>query len=318
VYAVYSLSLKREVIESMEPNRILGKGLPGGNKDTGQLMLNQLQESTSERQAAEKIGGISYDTVCHRRNRFEQEGQPVSRIKRISRIVKQAKPEDHGASKDRAGTKRYTGEGLEYHNALQIVEYFRKALADLGYLGLSDHDMLEATKKALKSDVKDSHIAASIKGWLDGEFRHFKPGLRKAFGDDLLTTEPTIEATMKHYKKAELLEKTYETIGAFHQQLADFGWSALRFKDVFEAAKVGLKINFFGDATGEIDDRLQPIAWHIHVLLQEAEYAHLKPILEAGLKSTAKEVFLAAARATKAKNGATKKKEGTKTIRNNR
>jgi len=294
----------------MEHDRIIGKGLQGGNKDLRQLMLNQLQEGTGECQAVDKIGGISYDTACHRRNKFEQEGQLVSRIKRISRIVKQAKLEDHGESKDKVGTKRYTGEGLEYHNALQIVEYFRKALADLGYLGLSDHDMLEATKKALKGDVKDSRIAASIKGWLDGEFRHFKPGLQKAFGDDLVTPEPTVEATMKRYKKAELLEKTYETIGAFHKQLADFGWSALRFKDVFEAAKVGLKINFFDDATGEIDDRLRPIAWHIHVLLQEAEYAHLKPILEAGLNSTAKEVFLAAARAAKAKNKATKKKGG--------
>ncbi len=173
--------------------------------------------------------------------------------------------------------------------ANQIVEYFRRALIDFGHLGLSDDDMLKATKQALTGDTKGNRIATHIKEWLDGEFKPFKLSIQKAFGDDLGALQPAVEAEMKRYTKAQLLEKTHEIIEAFRKELADFGWSALLYKDVFKATKLGLKMNFFDEARGEIDATLQPIAWHIHVLLQEPEYAHLKPILEEGLNMTIKE-----------------------------
>jgi len=58
-------------------------------------------------------------------------------------------------------------------------------------------------------------------------------------------------------------------------------------------------MNFCNDSEGEIDDVLRPIAWHIHVLLQEAQYAHLRPILEAGLRYTPDDVLQAAMKTVK-------------------
>jgi len=183
-------------------------------------------------------------------------------------------------------TVHYNGQGLEYHTALQIVEYFRKALADSGILGLSDYDMLEATKQALNDNIECTGIALCIKDWLEGEFRPFKSSLMKVFGGNLLADQPSLRPVAMNYQKDDLLAKTYDIIETFRQELAAFGWSSLRFHEVFQVARAGLKMGFCDDTAGEIDDVLRPIAWHIHVLLQEAQYAHLRPILEAGLRYT--------------------------------
>lgn len=194
---------------------------------------------------------------------------------------------------------RYTGRGLEYHTALQIVEYFRKALADSGILGLSDYDMYEATKQALNDNVKCTGIALFIKDWLEGEFKPFKSNLMKVFGGSAIADQAGIEPEVRHYKKHDILLHTYDIIETFRQELAAFGWSSLRFHDVFQVARAGLKMKFCDDSAGEIDDVLRPIAWHIHVLLQEAQYAHLRPILEAGLRFTPDDVLQAAMKTVK-------------------
>jgi len=198
-------------------------------------------------------------------------------------------------------TAQYSGRGLEYHTALQIVEYFRRALADFGYLGLSDHDMHEATQKALSDDVEGNGIAMCIKDWLESEFRPFKPSLMKVFGGNTVADQTSTKPVAKYSLKTELLTETYEIIETFRQELAAFGWSSLCYQDVFQIAKAGLRMSFFDDSVGEVDDALRPIAWHIHVLLQEAQYAHLRPILEAGLRYTPEAVLQAAVKAAKEK-----------------
>ena len=196
-------------------------------------------------------------------------------------------------------TVHYTGRGLEYHTALQIVEYFRKALADSGILGLSDYDMQEATRQALNDNVECTGIALFIKDWLEGEFKPFKSSLMKVFGVNVITDQASTKPEVRHYKKDDILIHTYDIIETFRQELAAFGWSSLRFHDVFQVARAGLKMNFCDDSAGEIDDVLRPIAWHIHVLLQEAQYAHLRPILEAGLHYTPDDVLQAAMKTIK-------------------
>ncbi|UCH42764.1 MAG: hypothetical protein JSW16_08150 [Dehalococcoidales bacterium] len=197
------------------------------------------------------------------------------------------------------GTRSNTKEALEYNTAFYIVDFFRRSLADIGYLGLSDDDILKATEQALKGEMADSGIVMHIQAWLDGDLNPFKPSLQKVFGDYPVYPKSTEEEGIEHYTKAELLQKTGEIIQDFHSQLANFGWSGLLYHEVYEATKLALKINFFDEARDEINHTLQPIAWHIHVLLQEAEYAHLKPILEEGLKSPAKEVLQATVNAAK-------------------
>lgn len=181
-------------------------------------------------------------------------------------------------------------EALEYNTALRIVDYFRSSLATIGYLGLSDEEMLKVTRQALKGNSESNSAAWHISNWLDGEFSPFKPSLQMVFGDHGVSPELAIADEIEHYSKEELLRKTNEVIEDFRKQLAGFGWSGLLYDEVFKAARLALKISSFDEVQGKIDDALQPIAWHIHVMLQEAEYAQLKPILEEGLKSTAREV----------------------------
>ena len=204
-------------------------------------------------------------------------------------------PEERNKSCTRSNTK----EALEYNTAFYIVDFFRRSLADIGYLGLSDDDILKATEQALKGETATGGIVMHIQNWLEGDLNPFKTTLQKAFGDYPVHPKPTIEDEIGLHTKAGLLQKTGKIIQDFHSQLANFGWSGLLYHEVYEATKLALKINFFDEARDEINHTLQPIAWHIHVLLQEAEYAHLKPILEEGLKSPAKEVLQATANAAK-------------------
>jgi len=196
-------------------------------------------------------------------------------------------------------TARYTGQGLEYHTALQVIEYLRKALADSGYLGLSDHEMLEATREALSEDAGCTGIALIIRGWLEGEYRPFRASLVKVLGGVLPVAQPDVRSPAGHHEKADLLAKTYDIIEAFRRELAAFGWSWLRYEDVFQAARAGLNMNSFDHSAAEISDALRPVAWHIHVLLQERQYAGLRPILEAGLRCTPDDARQAALKAVR-------------------
>ena len=221
---------------------------------------------------------------------------PVTYHTAITRPVLPAEREISSAGDS---SRQSTKEALEYNTAFYIVDFFRRTLADIGYLGLSDDDIFKATEQALKGEISDNDIVMHIQNWLDGELNPFKPSLQKVFGEYPAHPKSAVEDEIKRYTKTELLQKTGEIIQDFHSQLANFGWSGLLYSEVFEATRLALKINFFDEARDKIDDTLQPIAWHIHVLLQEPEYAYLKPILEEGLKSSTKEVLQATANTAK-------------------
>ena len=301
------LEYTQKLLEDMERKRIIDKPVEGGIKTTEGSILVNLQDGKSDHQVASEMGGISHETVRRHQIKPHQEGKVTPGTKSKSTIARQAQPQEQEESIERTEMKQPTKGGLEYNTALNIVEYFRRALADIGYLGLSDDEMLKVTKEALEGNVEGSGAAKIIKSWLDDEFKAFRLSLEKAFGDSLARPQSTIGTESKRYTKVELLQKTDGIIQDFRKQLASFGWSWLLYNEVFEATKLALNINLFEDTEGKIDDTLQPIAWHIHVLLQETEYAHLRPILEEGLKSSIKEVL----QATKAKKNLSKEKRAT-------